>query len=71
MLAISDLDAKPVLGYPGYYITQDGQVYSTRHTRTGAAKPIKTHSKGCVTLYQGDYERKQVSVKKLVQKVWG
>lgn len=71
MLSVSELGAKPIVGYPGYYVTQDGKVYSTRQSRTGAPKLIKVHAKGFVTLFRGHYDRKQVLVRDLVKKVWG
>ncbi|MNJ55720.1 hypothetical protein D3C77_512320 [compost metagenome] len=71
LLTISELNAKPIVGYPGYYITQDGKVYSVRSSRTGEAKLLKVQAKERVTLYRSKHDYKQIAIKTLVNKAWG
>lgn len=65
------LGAKRIPNYPDYYVTHEGQVYSTRNNRYGKAMPIITRSNGSVTLCRGTQNRQQVNVKMLVEKMWG
>lgn len=67
----SKIGAKAVPNYPGYYVTKDAKVYSTRNSSTGQAKLLKTRATGSVTLCRGLYDRKQISVEFLAKKVWG
>lgn len=63
--------AKRIPNYPDYYITKEGQVYSTRNSRDGKPKPIKTKANGSVTLCRGTQSRKQAIVRYLVKQMWG
>jgi crossover junction endodeoxyribonuclease RusA len=63
--------AKRIPNYPDYYITKEGQVYSTRNSRDGKPKPIKTRANGSVTLCRGTQSRKQAIVRYLVKQMWG
>ena len=65
------MGARRIPNYPDYYLTKEGQVYSTRNSSNGKARPIKTRDNGGVTLCRGTQDRKQVNVKMLVQKLWG
>lgn len=68
---IVKLGAKQIPNYPDYYVTHEGQVYSTRNNRYGRAMPIITRSNGSVTLCRGTQNRKQVIVKNIVNQLWG
>lgn len=43
---------KPVRGYPGYFYTDDGQVYSNRKSKDGSLKPMKIRPDGAAILLQ-------------------
>ncbi|AIQ29346.1 hypothetical protein P40081_15200 [Paenibacillus sp. FSL P4-0081] len=41
---------KPIPNYPGYSVSRDGVVYSSRNSRDGTPKLIKVNSRGKVNL---------------------
>lgn len=44
------METKPIPNYPGYSISRDGVVFSSRNSRDGTPKQIKVNSRGKVNL---------------------
>lgn len=55
---------KQVVGYPGYFYTDDGQVYSSRKSKNGSLKQMKIRTDGSVILCRGG-QQKQIRVEDL------
>jgi len=60
---------KPIRGYGGYSITQDGKVYSTRNSRDGSPKQLR-ESRGSIRMLQNG-QQKQIKVSDLIKSTWG
>lgn len=43
---------KPITGWPGYFVSEDGQVYSTRDSTARNYKPVKVNKYGKVALHR-------------------
>lgn len=43
-------EVKPVINWPGYFVSKDGLVFSSRNNKTGQLAPVKVNSRGKVNL---------------------
>lgn len=48
---------KPIPNYPGYSVSRDGVVYSSRNSRDGTPKLIKVNSRGKVNLNGSGWQK--------------
>lgn len=62
---------KPIPNYPGYSVSRDGAIYSSRNSRDGTPKEVKVSSRGTVTLngYGWQKVRKPMDVAREVWKI--
>lgn len=60
---------KPIPNFPGFSISQDGTVYSSRKSTNGTPKEVKVSSRGKVTLTGPGWQRQRYP-KDIVAEVW-
>lgn len=62
---------KPIKGYQGYFIDQNGQVFSVRNSRNGSAKPLTIDKKNGRVRLLNNGRQYWVKISDLMEKVWG
>lgn len=60
---------KPITGWPGYFVSEDGQVYSTRNNQERNMIPVKVNRYGKVALHH-EGRRKQLKPVVLAAEAW-
>lgn len=63
-------DLKPVWGWPGYYVSADGQIWSSRNSMDGSLKQLKIREDGRVLLSNSS-KSKYIQTSKLVETAYG
>lgn len=65
---MSQPEVRPVLNWPGFHVSQDGQVFSSR-SRSRELSPVKVNRRGVVSLtYNGHW--KQFKPEELAAEAW-
>lgn len=60
---------KPITGWPGYFCSEDGQVFSIRDSTARHYKPVKVNSYGKVALHRPG-QHKQFKPQELAAEAW-
>lgn len=64
------METKPIPNWPGYSISADGQVFSSRMSRDGRPKALKTNNQGAVQLRGLGNNTKWRRTADLVKEIW-
>ncbi|GGF73049.1 hypothetical protein GCM10010912_17810 [Paenibacillus albidus] len=64
------METKPIPNWPGYSISADGQVFSSRKSIDGTPKLLKTNSQGAVQLRGISNNTKWRRTADLVKEIW-